>query len=213
MGLPAVTVSYAQSLDGRIATRAGESRWISGPQTLRLSQQLRRDHDAILVGIGTVLRDDPLLTCRLPGCESPWRIVLDRSLRLPPTCQIARTASQVPVTVFGDPGNETAAQALRRLGVEIVDTGTRPLAMVLEHLAKKGIRTLYVEGGAAVITSFLKEKLVQRLIVVTAPIIIGQGIEAVADLEIARLADALHLRTIRLDRAGEDLVWELSLEP
>jgi 5-amino-6-(5-phosphoribosylamino)uracil reductase/diaminohydroxyphosphoribosylaminopyrimidine deaminase/5-amino-6-(5-phosphoribosylamino)uracil reductase len=213
--LPTVTVSYAQSLDGRIATRTGESRWISGPDTLKLSQELRRDNDGILVGIGTVLRDDPLLTCRLPGCRSPHRIVLDGSTRLPLDSQIARTAAEVPVTLFTSAGNETRKNRLRQLGVSIEQTtvddeGGMDLHDILKSIGRLGIRSLYVEGGSRVITSFLKTRLVHRMIIVTAPVIIGEGISAVGDLGVENLADAMSPVTVRIDRAGEDLVWELS---
>lgn len=214
--LPAVTVSYAQSLDGRIATRTGDSQWISGPETLQLSQELRRDHEGILVGIGTVLKDDPLLTCRLPGCRSPHRIVLDGSARLPPESQIARTASDVPVTLFAGSGNERRKKRLRDLGVVIEECepafgdGGVDLGALLATLDRTGIRSLYVEGGSRVITSFLKARLVDRLIVVIAPLIIGEGVAAVGDLGVSSLADALAPTTVRTERAGQDLIWELS---
>jgi 5-amino-6-(5-phosphoribosylamino)uracil reductase/diaminohydroxyphosphoribosylaminopyrimidine deaminase/5-amino-6-(5-phosphoribosylamino)uracil reductase len=214
--LPTVTVSYAQSLDGRIATRTGDSQWISGPETLQLSQELRRDHDGILVGIGTVLKDDPLLTCRLPGCRSPHRIVLDGAARLPPESQIARTAFDVPVTVFTASGNERRKKRLRELGIVVQECeraageGGVDLGALLARIDRMGIGSLYVEGGSRVITSFLRARLVDRLIVVIAPLIIGEGVAAVGDLGVRSLADALAPTTVRADRSGKDLVWELS---
>jgi hypothetical protein len=97
---PYVTLAFAQSIDGRIATITGESQWISGEETLSLSQEIRAASDAILVGVGTVIRDDPRLTCRLPGSPSPLRVILDGRLRVPLSSTILRTASEYPTVVF-----------------------------------------------------------------------------------------------------------------
>jgi riboflavin-specific deaminase-like protein len=217
MARPRVTVSYAQSLDGRIATRTGASRWISGPGTLQLAQELRRDHDAILVGIGTVLRDDPLLTCRLPGCPSPVRVVLDTRLRLPEDSQIARSADRYATIAFTAEPDAARAQRLARLGVRVVplaaDAGRVPLDAALASLAASGIETLFVEGGAAVITAFVAAGLVDRLVVVTAPLLIGDGVQAVGDLGVSTLEQARRFRPVRSEQRGDDLVWELEAAP
>ncbi len=218
MGRPRVTVSYAQSLDGRIATRTGQSQWISGPGTLELAQELRRDNDAILVGIGTVLRDDPLLTCRLPGCSSPVRVVLDSRLRLPEDGRIARSADRYATVVFSLAPDAAKVERLRRLGVEVIAAeraagpgggGGVALGPALEALSARGIGTLFVEGGSSVITAFLRSGLVDRLLIVTAPLVIGAGVPAVADLGIDDLARALRFRPVRLEQRGEDVVWDL----
>jgi riboflavin-specific deaminase-like protein len=211
---PRITISYAQSLDGRIATSSGQSRWISGPDTLQLAQELRRDNDAILVGIGTVERDDPLLTCRLPGCPSPVRVVLDTGLRLGETSRIAATADRYATVVCAVDPDPQKAERLTRRGVRVEPVPPAPaggvaLPAVLDRLAAWGIETLYVEGGSSVITAFLKAGLVDRLIVVTAPMMIGQGIPSVGDLGVDALDSALRFRTVRLDRKGDDVVWEL----
>jgi 5-amino-6-(5-phosphoribosylamino)uracil reductase/diaminohydroxyphosphoribosylaminopyrimidine deaminase/5-amino-6-(5-phosphoribosylamino)uracil reductase len=216
--IPRITVSYAQSLDGRIATATGDSRWISGPSTLRLAHRLRRDHEVILVGIGTVLRDDPELTCRLPGGRSPVRVVLDSSLRLPPDSRLARGAVELPTLAFaaeGAPAERRAA--LEALGVRVVESppeekGCIPLRWAVEHLAGMGYASLFVEGGARVITSFLRQRLVHRLLVVVAPLLIGQGVEAVGDLGVRALAEALRPTRSRVRRFGEDLVWDLEFD-
>jgi riboflavin-specific deaminase-like protein len=214
MGRPRVTLSYAQSLDGRIATRSGQSQWISGAGTLELAQELRRDNDAILVGIGTVLRDDPLLTCRLPGCSSPVRVILDSRLRLPEDGRIARTADRYATVVFSLAPDAAKVERLRRLGVHVIaaepgEDGWVALAPALEALSARGIGTLFVEGGSSVITAFLRSGLVDRLLVVTAPLVIGTGVSAVADLGIDDLARALRFRPVRLEQRGEDVVWDL----
>ncbi|MBN1835179.1 MAG: RibD family protein [Spirochaetales bacterium] len=214
-----VTVSYAQSIDGRIATASGDSRWISGPATLRLAQRLRATHEVILVGIGTVLRDDPELTCRLRRRPSPVRVILDTHLRLPLDCTIVRTARQVPVIAATSQAGALAqgGEKRRRLeeaGVRVAelaldDCGRVSAAEVVSFLASQGHRSLFIEGGGEVITSFLRAGLVSRLLVVTAPLVIGAGVQAVGDLGVWSLAQALRPERVRARRRGADLVWEL----
>jgi 5-amino-6-(5-phosphoribosylamino)uracil reductase/diaminohydroxyphosphoribosylaminopyrimidine deaminase/5-amino-6-(5-phosphoribosylamino)uracil reductase len=217
--MPRITISYAQSLDGRIATATGDSRWISGPSTLRLAHRLRRDHEALLVGIGTVLRDDPQLTCRLPGkrSRSPARVVLDSALRLPPDCRLARGAGELPTLVFTAGASAARRSALEALGVRVVESPPDPegrvaLRWALEHLADLGYASLFVEGGARVITSFLRQHLVHRLLVVVAPLLIGEGVQAVGDLGVRALSEALRPRRCRVRRFGTERVWELEFD-
>jgi len=168
---PLVTLKIAQSRDGKTIAPPGESRWITGEAARRYGHLLRAKNDAILVGVNTVLADDPELTCRLPGLEdrSPLRVVLDTHLRLPVQSKLAQTARRVPVLVF------TAAEggeALRGLGVEIerIESDGRPkLEIVLRALAARGITRLLVEGGATIHSAFLEAGLADRLAVFTAP--------------------------------------------
>jgi diaminohydroxyphosphoribosylaminopyrimidine deaminase/5-amino-6-(5-phosphoribosylamino)uracil reductase len=189
---PLVTLKIAQSLDGRTAASSGESRWITAVQARAFGHLLRARHDAILVGIGTVLADDPMLNCRLPGLEnrSPLRVVLDTRLRLPATSQLAATAAQRPTLVFtaAAPGGDLAST-----GVEIVkiarDARGRPdIAACLAELARRGITRLLVEGGASVRATFIDRGLVDRLEIFTAPKLLGgagyPGIEALAALSL-----------------------------
>lgn len=160
-GRPLVTLKLATSLDGRIATRTGASQWITGEVARARAHQLRATHDAILIGSGTALADDPALTCRLPGLEdrSPVRVVLDGRLRLPPTSRLAQSAREVPTWVVtragADPG---CAAALEQQGVEVltvgVDGGGRPdVGLALAALAGRGITRVLVEGGAELAAS------------------------------------------------------------
>jgi riboflavin biosynthesis pyrimidine reductase len=247
--IPRITVSYAQSLDGRIATSTGDSRWISCPQTLTLAHRLRRDHEVILAGIGTVLRDDPELSCRLKRpAPSPVRVILDSLLRLPLDSTIVRTsgtyrtivytldaaaAAQRATTAAAATAADSSAEAdveadngpagtvsgdrrvkLEQAGVQVCpvqsdELGRVSVAAVVDDLAGKGFRRIFVEGGAAIITSFLRAGLVHRMVVVTAPIIIGRGVEAVGELGITSLAEALRPQRSRVRRLGTDRVWEL----
>ncbi|HEY5239201.1 MAG TPA: bifunctional diaminohydroxyphosphoribosylaminopyrimidine deaminase/5-amino-6-(5-phosphoribosylamino)uracil reductase RibD [Rhizomicrobium sp.] len=177
-GRPLVTLKIAESADGFIAKPSGESKWITGKEARRFAHLLRARHDAILVGIGTVLADDPELTCRLPGLEdrSPVRVVLDSGLRLSPASKLAQTARHIPTLVFtvSDCGDE-----LKELGVEIVKivgNGRPDARAVLSALAKRGITRLLVEGGAAVHAAFLEQGLADRLEIFCAPVQLGDGI-------------------------------------
>lgn len=210
---PLVTLKIATTLDGRIATRTGESQWISGPQALDEAHRLRATHDAILVGIGTALADDPLLTCRLPGlaARSPVRIVLDTQARLPPTSKLARTAREVPVWLVvaeGVAGERTAP--LVAAGVEILtapaDPAGRPaLDAVLAGLARRGITRLLVEGGSGVIGAFLAADRIDRLRWVHAGITLGgDAIPAIAALGIDRLGTAPRWRLVESRLLGAD---------
>jgi riboflavin-specific deaminase-like protein len=215
--LPQVLISYAQSLDGRIAVASGESQWISGSETLTLAHELRKAYDAILVGIGTVLRDNPELSCRIPDCQSPTRVILDADLHLPTDCRISETADRYPTIVFTrsealEQRSQTAEQ-LRDRGIELVCVdcieGKLSVRAILEELASRKHGSVFVEGGSRVITSFLAAGVVQRLVVIIAPIIIGEGIAAVSELGIRSLADAIQWRTERVRTIGRDVVWEL----
>ena len=217
-----VTLTWAQSLDGRIATRTGDSQWISGDETLVLSQELRKSHDAIAVGINTALRDDPLLTCRLPDCANPLRVVFDSGLRLPPDSKLTATAHETPTVVFCAPLSGLTTAGLERkstledLGIRVValppaPSGGLSLKAALESLRGSGVASLMVEGGSTLLTAFLKEGLASRAVVVTAPIFIGSGIEAVGDLGTARLSDALRPKKSSVRPMGADAVWELEL--
>jgi diaminohydroxyphosphoribosylaminopyrimidine deaminase/5-amino-6-(5-phosphoribosylamino)uracil reductase len=176
---PLVTLKLARSRDGMTVPPAGASRWITGEEARRLGHLLRAQHDAILVGIGTVLADDPELTCRLPGLHdrSPVRVVIDTQLRLPPSSRLVQTAERVPTLVFSA---AEGGDALRQRGVEVLrvihDEGGRPsLRAILGVLAGRGCTRLLVEGGATVISSFLSEGYADRLEIFTAPITLGEA--------------------------------------
>jgi diaminohydroxyphosphoribosylaminopyrimidine deaminase / 5-amino-6-(5-phosphoribosylamino)uracil reductase len=180
-GRPLVTLKLATSLDGRIATASGASRWITGEASRRRVHLDRARHDAILIGSGTALADDPLLDCRLEGMEgcSPVRIVLDARLRLAPGSRLAASAGRVPLWVVTVEGADPArARALAAAGAAILVApaaqggGVEPCG-ALAALARQGITRVLVEGGAAVAASFLAADLVDRLLWYQAPIVIG----------------------------------------
>jgi GTP cyclohydrolase II len=206
---PYVVLKYAQTVDGRIATRRGEAKWISSEAERRISHGLRAACDAVLVGVGTAIIDDPQLTVRMVPGPSPLRVVLDSTLRLPSTARVLdERAGTVVITTGPSSEERRAALRARSVGVHVVDAGPRgvDLASALETLRGLGVGSVLVEGGARVITSFFAEKLVDRLVVGIAPTIMGAGVEAVGDLGVARVAESIRLTNRSVHRAGGDLL-------
>jgi diaminohydroxyphosphoribosylaminopyrimidine deaminase/5-amino-6-(5-phosphoribosylamino)uracil reductase len=211
-GLPFVTLKMAQSLDSRIATKTGSSQWISSPDSLKLAHRWRAHHDAVMVGIDTVLIDNPSLTVRLAKGETPLRVVVDSQLRIPLNCRVLSDGhgSQTIVLTTHD-ADLGQLHKIEDLGARVFAISANPegqvdLAAAMRRLAGEGIRSILVEGGARLATSLLKAGLVDKLLVVIAPKIIGKGIEAVGDLGIVDLHQALVLSIERTRRVGEDLV-------
>lgn len=210
-GRPLVTLKIAQSLDGMTATATGQSQWITGKAACAFGHLMRARNDAILVGVGTALADDPMLTCRLPGLEdrSPVRVVLDTRLRLPERSKLVQTARDVPTLVFT---TASGGEALKACGVEVIrvdqDAAGRPrLDAVLADLARRGIARLLVEGGATVHAALLDIRLVDWLEVFTSPMVLGTtGLSAVGALSSATLDDAPRFKSIRRRSIGPDLL-------
>jgi diaminohydroxyphosphoribosylaminopyrimidine deaminase/5-amino-6-(5-phosphoribosylamino)uracil reductase len=180
-----VTLKIAQSLDGKTATVSGQSKWITGPQARRYGHLLRARHDAILVGIGTALADDPELTCRIEGLEdrSPVPVVLDTRLRLPAAAKLARRPGTLVFTTVD--GKLDGVETIR---VARDARGRPDIGAVLNTLAARGITRLLVEGGAGVHASFLDRGLADRLEIFRAPVILGasgrSAIDALAALDL-----------------------------
>src|SRR5947209_714380 len=207
---PRVTLHYAQTLDGRIATRTGHSQWISGEESLRLAHQLRADHDAILVGVGTVVADDPRLTVRLVPGASPLRVVVDSTVRLPLSSHVLTDGAAPTLVAATDRAPVERREAVCRLGAEVllVEAGAdgRPdLGALLGHLHGRGIRSVLIEGGAGLITTAFRARLVDRLVVCIAPRLVGTGLSAVGDLEIRHMDRALRFVNSRFTTLGPDL--------
>jgi diaminohydroxyphosphoribosylaminopyrimidine deaminase/5-amino-6-(5-phosphoribosylamino)uracil reductase len=211
---PFVTVKMASSLDGRIGTRTGESRWITGPAARARGHLLRARSDAILVGIGTALADDPELTCRIPGLEDtqPLRVVLDRTLRLPPTHRLARDATRWPTLVLAAAGADPErSAALHACGVEIVpvaeDDGGLDLDGCLRILAERGVTRLLCEGGGRVAAALLAGDVVDEILRFTGGIAIGaDGVPALGSLGVDRLADAPRFQLRSVEACGDGVV-------
>ena len=215
---PLVTLSYAQTLDGRLATSTGSSQWISAPESLRFGHELRVKHDAIMVGVGTVCKDDPRLTARLAAGRDPLRVVADSTLRTPLTAAVLKEGA-APGTVLAVTDRAPAAKCdeVRALGATVLclptnAAGRVDLLALLAALRGRGVGSVLVEGGAGMITALLRARLVDRLVVCVAPKILGAGIEAVGDLGIRELARALLMTDTSVTRYGVDLVFDSRIE-
>lgn len=201
---PRVTLKLATSLDGRIATASGESKWITGPEARAQGHRLRATHDAILVGVETVLADDPELTVRLPDHvgSHPLRVVLDSRLRTPAKAKVASGNTLILTSV--------ARHAIGQAEVMTVaaEDGRPAVAAVLDALTARGVGSLLIEGGGRVAASFLQAGVVDAIEWFRAPILLGsEGRPCVASLALAKLADAPKFRRLGVEPVGNDL-WE-----
>lgn len=207
-----VTLKLATSLDGRIATASGESRWITGPQARQAVHQLRAEHDAVVVGVETALADDPELTVRLDGWSGPQpaRVVLDSRQRLADGCKLVASAREIPTYVISTtpPQPRLVDAGVRVLQVKAVGEERPKLDDVVAALAEQGLNRLFVEGGGQVASSFLRCGLVDRIEWFRAPMVIGgEGRPGIGALALSALADALRLRRVEIREVGDDL-WE-----
>jgi diaminohydroxyphosphoribosylaminopyrimidine deaminase/5-amino-6-(5-phosphoribosylamino)uracil reductase len=207
-----ITLKLASSLDGRIATASGESRWITGPQARAAVHELRAGHDAVLVGVETALADDPELTVRTPGYtgRQPARVVLDSRQRLADGCRLVATARDVPtyVVAVGPAERRLTDAGVRVLTVPAVGEYRPELTAVADALAREGLTRLFVEGGGQVAASFLRCGLVDAIEWFRAPMVLGgEGRPAVGALALTALADAPRFARIDVKALGDDL-WE-----
>jgi len=216
-GRPFVTIKYAQTLDGRIATATGESQWISSEASLKFNHQLRAAHDVILVGAGTVIKDNPELTVRLVRGRNPLRVIVDSELNISRQAKIFQNISSTPTLIATI---KTAAdpqfKRFAGLGAEMITVGADKngnvdLKKLFKMLAERNISSILIEGGAQVITSVLKNNLANRLVTIIAPKIIGRGIEAVGDLNIRKLEAAKKLSIQKVLRRGDDVIIDSRL--
>ena len=207
-GLPFVHLKLAVSVDGKIATRTGDSRWITGPEARARAHELRHQYDAILVGAGTATSDDPLLSDRsgLTRRRPLVRVVLDDQIRLSPESKLATTTTQNPVLLFGDVESPGTA-ALRAQGVEIVNAKHRDLCSVLRELGSRSLQSVLVEGGSTIAGEFLDAGLVNKVTFFIAPKIIGgtEAPSAVGGRGVESMAESLELERLTVVQHGKDL--------
>lgn len=214
---PYVTVKQAVTLDGKTAAKTGDSKWISGEESRRDVHHDRSLHDAILVGINTVLSDDPRLTNRNEeNTRQPIRLILDTFLKVPYTANVVTDGAAPTWIITGSKADPGKAAKLKKKGVFVYAMSTPDLSIeeVLVFLGKKGVMSLYVEGGATVQTSFLKSGHVNRLITYLSPKLIG-GEDALGmfnDMEIKTMKEAKHLRFLSVEQMGEDIKIISTLE-
>lgn len=211
-GRPWVILKWAMTLDGKIATRGGKSRWISSPESRRIVHRLRGQVDAVLVGIGTVAADDPLLLPQESGPRTPVRVVLDSRGRLPLGCQLVRTAKESPVLVVAGPrANEQNLRALETLGCEVLrlpgEDRQERLSALLDELGRRRMTYLLVEGGAEVFGSFFSLGEVDEIHVFVAPRVFGgrEAPSAVGGAGIRLPDEAWQLHQVAFHHVGDDM--------
>ena len=207
--LPFVTLKFACSLDGKIATSSGESQWISGEASRKFSHHLRDINDAILVGVGTVLKDNPSLTTRLVEGKNPVRVIVDSNARTPLDAKVLDKSARTIIATTSNAPTEKIS-ALKNLGVEIIFAGDGQvdLKILMHELARREITSVLVEGGGTINFSMLKENLVDKIFAFVAPKIIGgkNSLTAVEGAGFEKLSDAVNLKNFTAQKLGEDFL-------
>lgn len=209
--MPYVAMKYAMTLDGKIATYTGDSKWVTGEEARQHVHELRKQYSAIMVGIGTVLADDPMLNCRIEEGVDPIRVVCDSNLRIPLDCQLVKTAKEIPTIVCYAQGEEQKLQALREAGVELIandaDDGKVDFSEVMKLLGKRGVDSVIIEGGGTFHGTVLKSGLVQKIYCYIAPKMIG-GKDAKSPVEgdgFSLMKDALAVSDMKIVKLGQDI--------
>ncbi len=203
-GLPFVTLKFAQSIDGRIATRNGNSRWISSPESLKLSHKIRAVTDSVLIGNETLGMDNPQLTTRLAKGPNPIRILLSASGRVARRRTMFTNGAAPTYVATATNSNLKQSGNLKIIRVKNSKSGL-DLKDLLSKLGKMGIVTLLVEGGSQVLTSFIKQRMADRVMVFIAPIMIGDGVPAIGNLGVANIKDSIALGEMEWFKSGPDL--------
>jgi len=211
---PYVTLSYAQSIDGSIASRPGRPLALSGAESLKMTHRLRSLHDGILVGIGTVLTDNPSLTVRYANGDHPQPIIVDSRLRIPLEAKVVQSRHRPAWIATSDHPDEERERKLIEAGLVIMRFPSQSddlidLRGLLRLLRERNIRSLMVEGGASIITSFLRSRLVDQIVLTLAPVMIG-GVQALWPLQLD-YADPPRLENIDYAMFGPDLVMRADL--
>ncbi len=213
-GMPYITVKYAQTLDGRIATKSGDSQWISSEASRRYVHRLRSMNQGIMVGAGTVVADNPQLTVRHVRGKNPFRIIVDSKLRIPIKSSVL-TDANVCLTIIATTASVSAAKmaAAKKCGAAVLvvkkdKNGKVSLRDLLKKLGKREIVSVLVEGGSEIITSLLKAGLVDKMIIPIAPMIVGKGLEAIGDLNINKISKAIRFSSFKTMKRGDDIIFE-----
>ena len=213
-GMPYITVKYAQTLDGRIATKSGDSQWISSEASRRYVHRLRSINQGIMVGAGTVVADNPQLTVRHVRGKNPFRIIVDSKLRVPIKSSVLTDANAC-LTIIATTSDAPAAKiaAVKKQGAEIwvvkkERDGRVSLRDLLRKLGKREIMSVLVEGGSEIITSLLKAGLVDKMIIPIAPMIVGKGLEAIGDLNINKINKTIRFTSFKTMKKGDDIIFE-----
>ncbi len=207
-GRPFVAITFSVSLDGKIATYTGDSKWISNEKARKYSRQLRSHYQAILVGINTVLKDDPHLGTRIKGKKDPIRIVLDSTLKIPLESQVLRDTNVLIATTTKASKEKLKILTARGIPVVVFNTSLIPLPDLLEEFKKRKIISILVEGGGKILGSFIDAKLVDKVYTFHSPILIGgeKGISAIQGRGHPTIKDSLRLKKITRKNIGDNLL-------
>ena len=210
--VPFIILKLAASLDGRIAASTGDSRWVTGSVSRQYVHRLRNQVDAVLIGAGTVLADDPRLTCRLRGGRDPWRVVLDGRLRIPLKARLLRRRDpEKTIIITGTRAPAGKIKTIRRTGATVwqlpLRAGRIPFTAVLKRLGKMGLNSVMIEGGAITASWALKEGIVDKILFFYAPKLIGgEGKEMIGGLGIRQMAQCKSIKDIEIKKLGDDLL-------
>ncbi len=219
-GMPLVTISYAQSLDGSIAAERGKPLALSGPASKKMTHHLRAVHDAILVGIGTILADDPQLTVRLVEGKNPQPVILDSALRFPLEAKLLKRTENLPWIATTENADAIRQTKLENAGARIFrfppgENGHIPLQSLLIRLADLGVNSIMVEGGAGVIQAFFSARLADQVVITIAPIFVG-GLQVLKfeGKDLKQESYFPHLTSTHVDMLGDDMiVWGKIIHP
>lgn len=211
-GMPFVAMKYAMTLDGKIACETGDSKWVTGESARDNVQQLRNQYRGIMVGIGTVLADDPILNCRMPKGRNPVRIICDSHVRIPETCQIVTTAKEQETILAYCQGDLEKIERLKQQGIHMLSVsetnqGQVNLVELMKKLAEQNIDSILLEGGGTLNASMLEEQLVQKVYAFIAPKLVA-GAKAKSPIEgngIEKMQDAVKLQNVEIITYGADI--------
>lgn len=211
--LPFVVLKSALTLDGKSATVSGDSKWVTSDRARREVHRLRGRLDAIMVGVGTVVKDDPLLTCRVPGGKDPLRVIVDSTLRIPLHAAILDVQSKAKTVIATCSGDRAKMEALRARGVEVLSCretdGRVDLADLLAQLGKRGVQSVLLEGGSHLAGATLRAGLIDKCMIFLAPKLVGgAGMGLFAGEGAFLMAEAIALQEMRVRRVGVDLLVE-----
>jgi diaminohydroxyphosphoribosylaminopyrimidine deaminase / 5-amino-6-(5-phosphoribosylamino)uracil reductase len=218
LGRPFVILKLAISLDGRIAAASGDSRWISSPESRQLVHRWRREADGVMVGAGTVIADDPRLTCRMKEGRDPARVIVDGRLRCPPAATVFRQRSKAPTILVTTAGN-TARARRRFTGKQVEVMGTEgggdgvSLAALMREFGDRGWAKILIEGGAHLAATALAAGIVDRVAFFVSPRIIGAGLSAVEGLRTGKVRDGIELQDMSVREVGPDWLVEAGIKP
>jgi diaminohydroxyphosphoribosylaminopyrimidine deaminase/5-amino-6-(5-phosphoribosylamino)uracil reductase len=212
-GLPYVTLKSAMTLDGKTGTASGDSCWVTGESARRMVHRLRGKNDAIMVGAGTVIADDPQLTCRVRGGHDPLRVVVDSTLRIPVTAQLLHLSSKASTLIATISEESGKIAALKASGAEILQCnavdGRVDLQDLMQRLGRRGVQSMLLEGGAELAGAMLRGQLIDRCIFFYAPKLVGgDGFGLFSGTGVDTMADAIRLSKVCVGKVGDDIYIE-----